>query len=501
MVSPSLEKDDFSVNIEKNLSIERLQSQENQLTVSTILSLNPDCKDILSNGVGKVESLYNNKSIESIPSDSESIHYQKTYESEKWYSVTMQVFIPFMIAGIGTIGAGIVLDDVQEYEVFKQIKALFVLVPALLGLKGNLDTCLASRLSTHVNLGTLKGKKEIFKIIYGNIGLVQIQAIVASCLVSLFAVGVTAIMNNVFDYKDAMLLAASSVLTATMSCFVLDFVLIGVIFASKKFKLNPDNLATPFAASIGDVVSLMLLSVWAKLLYEIHEQYPWLLFAILGFYIFLVLPVWVLIVRKNEYTNKILTTGWTPVLSALIISGMGGLVLDHAIDQFKNFGVFQPIINGIGGNLVSVQSSRISTMLHKTSIKGVIPPHTKQWVAPWTALVKGVLPAKSARILILLAIPGQTIFVLTADLIANGRLTVSYIFVLTYLSVSLIQIMSLLYIAHLMTHTMWKFKIDPDNSAIPYLTALGDLLGSSLLMLAFILLRHIHEEYDPDSAT
>jgi solute carrier family 41 len=35
---------------------------------------------------------------------------------------------------------------------------------------------------------------------------------------------------------------------------------------------------------------------------------------------------------------------------------------------------------------------------------------------------------------------------------------------------------------------MWKCSIDPDNSAIPYLTALGDLLGGGLLALAFELL-------------
>ena len=39
-----------------------------------------------------------------------------------------------------------------------------------------------------------------------------------------------------------------------------------------------------------------------------------------------------------------------------------------------------------------------------------------------------------------------------------------------------------------MIHLMWKRSIDPDNSAIPYLTALGDLLGGGLLALAFEIL-------------
>lgn len=43
---------------------------------------------------------------------------------------------------------------------------------------------------------------------------------------------------------------------------------------------------------------------------------------------------------------------------------------------------------------------------------------------------------------------------------------------------------------------MWKHKIDPDTSAIPYLTALGDLFGSSLLLGAFAFLRAIGHEYE-----
>lgn len=46
-----------------------------------------------------------------------------------------------------------------------------------------------------------------------------------------------------------------------------------------------------------------------------------------------------------------------------------------------------------------------------------------------------------------------------------------------------------------MIHVMWKFKIDPDNSAIPFLTALGDLFGSCLLVIAFAFLMSIGQPY------
>lgn len=56
--------------------------------------------------------------------------------------------------------------------------------------------------------------------------------------------------------------------------------------------------------------------------------------------------------------------------------------------------------------------------------------------------------------------------------------------------------MLLLYVAHIIIHAMWRYKIDPDNSAIPYLTALGDLSGSLLLALAFFFVYSIiHQPY------
>lgn len=301
-------------------------------------------------------------------------------------------------------------------------------------------------------------------------------------------------MNGRFLFDHAMLLTASSMFTATSSCFVLDFVLVAVILLSNKLKMNPDNLATPLAASIGDVVSISLLSFIASLLFEHLDTHLWITFVVVTCY-FILLPFWVFLVIRNKYTRPVLTTGWVPVLSALFISGLGGLVLDTAVGIFNGFVVFQPIINGIGGNLVSVQASKISTMLHQSSIFGIVPPHAKIFEAPWKALFKGVPYAKTARILILMSIPGQVLFIYVADYIHMSESTIGAPFVLSYLLVSLIQIMLLLYIAHVIIHAMWKWKIDPDNSAIPYLTALGDLLGSSLLALAFLFIQSIGHPY------
>jgi len=100
-----------------------------------------------------------------------------------------------------------------------------------------------------------------------------------------------------------------------------DFVLIAVIMISYRFKMNPDNLATPLAASIGDVVSIGILSTVASDFYNRLYIEIWVLYIVIGMYL-LLLPIWIIIVLKNKYTRTVLKSGWVPILSALLISGL-----------------------------------------------------------------------------------------------------------------------------------------------------------------------------------
>lgn len=67
----------------------------------------------------------------------------------------------------------------------------------------------------------MKSRKEIVHMVVGNISLVQVQAIVASFLVSIFSLLVGFAFSGEFYWSHAYLLTASSMFTATTSCFVL----------------------------------------------------------------------------------------------------------------------------------------------------------------------------------------------------------------------------------------------------------------------------------------
>jgi solute carrier family 41 len=66
-------------------------------------------------------------------------------------------------------------------------------------------------------------------------------------------------------------------------------------------------------------------------------------------------------------TRDVLYYGWTPVISAMAISSAGGMILDFAVSRFTGIVVFHPVINGVGGNLVAVQS-----YLNQRSVPGIL---------------------------------------------------------------------------------------------------------------------------------
>ena len=137
--------------------------------------------------------------------------------------------------------AGLLLDHVQHWRVFKEVPELFILVPALLGLKGNLEMTLASRLSTAANLGILDNFATAKNIAKSNLALIQIQGVVVGGLASIFAL----LVGWRFDLTEALLLCTSSILTASLASFCLGVIMIGVIIASRHLKIDPDNVATP----------------------------------------------------------------------------------------------------------------------------------------------------------------------------------------------------------------------------------------------------------------
>lgn len=94
--------------------------------------------------------------------------------------------------------------------------------------------------------------------------------------------------------------------------------------------------------------------------------------------------------------------------------------------------------------------------------------------------------ARTARLLLLLLVPGQLIFVAVIDHVEGPGDAFRGPFVGLYMAAAIVQVCLLLYLARVLVYVLWTRGQDPDNAAIPFLTALGDLLGSGLLALVYL---------------
>lgn len=61
---------------------------------------------------------------------------------ERLTQILGEMIIPFIFAGLGNVATGYMLSNVQTWAVFKNVPQLIILIPALLGLKGNVEMTL-----------------------------------------------------------------------------------------------------------------------------------------------------------------------------------------------------------------------------------------------------------------------------------------------------------------------------------------------------------------------
>ena len=249
------------------------------------------------------------------------------------------------------------------------------------------------------------------------------------------------------------------------------------ILVSHDKGINPDNVATPIAASLGDLVTLALLSYSASSIRGfLLSGSTWIPVAILAAYA-LIAPVMARLSNSCPETRIILRTGWTPVVGAMAIASCAGKILEGGIRVYPGMANYQPVINGVAGNLVAVHASRISTSLHqakKSDDSPVMSADDESSNMGW--------------LLLSLVVPGHLLFCGLLSLSqGDDVLETEPAFLVIYLLASLVQVGLLLVAGTRLVDALWKRGIDPDNSAIPSLTALGDLLGGVFLFATFAL--------------
>ncbi|KAI8640900.1 hypothetical protein BD408DRAFT_418993 [Parasitella parasitica] len=378
-------------------------------------------------------------------------------------SLAIQALPSLIISVIGLVFAGNLMDEFQKSDVFLNTTELFILLPILLNLKGNLEMNLAARLSTSSNLGELDYGPTRRSLIVGNLALLQVQSLVAGAIagVSSFALGLITKPGSSTSYYEMMFMTSSAMVSASFSAGILGIFMCALILICRRFDVDPDNIACPMASSTGDIVTLVLLASCATIL---QHQMESILSTIIFLIMLSMLPIFGFIVWRNKHVQNLLFSGWTPIILAMVISSLAGVLLEAYVEQYKGVALLTPVLIGLSGNLGSIYASRISTCLH-AEVK------EKYKVVEYTLLAMNI--------------PVQVVFLLIIWGFGMGHLRYNIWFFLSYFIISMICTWICLKIGKLMTLVFWKMGYDPDNYVIPYLTASIDVIGTILLVSTF----------------
>jgi Permease, similar to cation transporters len=186
-------------------------------------------------------------------------HYLGEYAS---VSSILKEALPFeLVAVVGGIVSGVILSGMTDE--LEMIPGLIVIIPGVMGLRGNISSTLGSRLGSAIHMGL------ITKIDYKNKELTNniIGSMILTVIISIFLGILGHFVSVLLGFGSAGLLelVLISLLSGFFSGLILSFISVYLAIGTFKFGFDPDNVVTPSIATIGDIISIMMIFVFAKM--------------------------------------------------------------------------------------------------------------------------------------------------------------------------------------------------------------------------------------------
>lgn len=373
------------------------------------------------------------------------------------------------VSSLTATAAGVLLAAVTG--TLERLPGLLVLVPAAIGMRGDIFGALGSRLATTIHAGTFRATARRDTIVGQNV----IAAAVLT-LVTAVALGVmTKVLAPVFGLSGIIGitdLIVVSVVGAELASIVVLVVTLGLAASSTRRGWDLDNVSAPLISAVGDVVTLPALFL-ATYLVGITALTP--LVAIASVIGAAAALTWAW--RSGlEQLWQILRESVPVLCVGGLVLIVAGVVIEHRLEDFidkRAVLILVPACLAAAGAIGGILSSRLSSKLHL----GVIEPRA--------------LPQRGARLDILFA------FTLTVPVfVLNGLLAslsavvfgLSTPGLLRLVAISLIggMIATALagVIAYYGTVAATRVGVDPDTYGIPLVNSTVDLAGAAALVLA-----------------
>jgi mgtE-like transporter len=387
-------------------------------------------------------------------------------------STLRQGLAALLVSSGGDLLAGLTLGAITG--TLADLPGLLVLVPAAIGMRGNVFGALGSRLGTSIHAGTFSVSRRAETIVGQNVIASMALSLSISFALAILAKAVAVGFGLQHTISVSYFVVISIVGGAISSVFVL-LLTIGVAAGSVRFDWDMDNVAAPLVTAAGDMVTLPSLFL-ATFIVGPSIVTP-ILAAVTG-----ALAVAALVAAFRSglpIAVRILRESVPILLIAGLIDVVAGVTIEKRLASFLTFPallVLVPPFLEDTGALGGILSARLATKLHLGTIEATnIPPRAARedfvltfiFAVPVFTLV--AISADIAASVAGLASPGVVRMVLIS-LIGGFMATVVAIGIVYYGAIA-----------------TYRLGLDPDNHGIPLITSSMDLVGAFALILAIVL--------------
>ena len=382
-----------------------------------------------------------------------------------------QGFVALLISSGGDLLAGLALGFMTDS--LTRLPGLFLLIPAAIGMRGNIFGALGSRLGTGLHTGQFEPSREPESFLGQNV-LASVYLTLATSLflaaaarVVSVALGFTSI--SVWDY------AVISILGGVLGSIVVGTASIFIAVWSQRRGWDLDSVSAPLVTAIGDIATLPAL--WAA---SYLAGIPYLT-LILGTAVAAVCLVATIrgLLSHLPIVRRVVRESMPVLFAAGVIDIFAGTVVEARISRFIAFPalfvLIPPFLEDTNA-LTGILSSRLASKLHLGLIETRPFPQALAWVDISIQFIFAV------SVFFMVGVATQVVSLLT-NLASPGFGTILAISMTAGLAATIISSA----IAYYTAVASYRFGLDPDNHGIPIGSSVMDLAGTLCLVGAILL--------------
>lgn len=175
--------------------------------------------------------------------------------------ILRESFPILFLCTVGGVVAGVVLHD-MEIEL-TTIPGLLILLPAILGMRGNISGALGSRLASALHLGLINSELKWNKPLSDNFWASIILNVVMSFLLGIIAF-LTCVATGCRE-ASIIQLTAISLIAGTLAGLILTLLSIFLALITFARGLDPDNVLMPSLSTVGDIITVLCLLIAVRI--------------------------------------------------------------------------------------------------------------------------------------------------------------------------------------------------------------------------------------------